>query len=61
MKCIWLHVYIIIQNIKKTADIFCCHTFLLVIVSRKEPEVTFEAMTNRFVMYSFAQEIIAGK
>ncbi|XP_048764166.1 NADH-ubiquinone oxidoreductase subunit 8-like isoform X2 [Ostrea edulis] len=31
-----------------------------VIVSRKEPEVTFEAMTNRFVMYSFAQEIIAG-
>ncbi|XP_052717188.1 NADH-ubiquinone oxidoreductase subunit 8-like [Crassostrea angulata] len=31
-----------------------------VIVSKKEPEVTFEAMTDRFVFYTFLQEIIAG-
>lgn len=33
----------------------------VVIVSRKEPEVTLEAMTDRFVMYSFGQEMAAGK
>lgn len=30
-------------------------------MSRKEPEVTLEAMTDRFVMYSFGQEMAAGK